>query len=351
MPLVIAKVDSNDTRQTREISPPGVSLRWLLWLPFALALVIAARIRKAFTSPEIDVEWRVPHSKVSSATVDGSVATLRNVRNLTFEHWSHKNDLPPTSFDAPYFFDTRVDLDSITDIYLGFTPCHVFMTFCLAPPTASEYITLSIEHRHDFVGAPKPSAWHYLSGRFVVYAGLCTESDILFRCIHRRGSPPPIVLFPIRDLRANANSEERRQIHRLTFLSMLGRVNELAKRPETYDYLTNSCATNTMILGNRAIAEVTRAYRRRALWMKGLLSYLIGREAGMQHLLHKNELIDHTRMDLAVDHASFADVHTYCNITPQLIHLVGKGVTGDSLSRHLRKRFKNAEKSTAMRES
>jgi len=140
---------------------------------------------------------------------------------------------------------------------------------------------------------------------------------------------------------AGALPFERKLIHRLVFLNALKRCNDVADTPETYDYFQNSCATNTMGLGNLAIGGVTRLHTRKNLWLRGLASFMSKTELGMQHLLYEMKLIDRGAIDHdGADQMNFEELHEYCNITPQLQELMAQGVTGEALSVAVRERFR-----------
>jgi len=146
--------------------------------------------------------------------------------------------------------------------------------------------------RMDFAGAPKPGWWTYFTGAYTLYPCWSIEEDQFNRCMTKKDWPYGIFLYPLRDRRANATSYERSLIHRLTFLEAVKRVNGVAETPEHYGYLNNSCATNTMRIGNLAIGSITRKHRRKGLWRRGLLWFLSHTEEGMQRLLFDEDLID-----------------------------------------------------------
>jgi len=321
----------------------GMLITVPLWVPVLIGYRLVVRVMKANTPPTNDKPWFINNHWLTRARFEGQTAHIDNVRSMNMEQWKNKAKLPIPEGPSPYHQQRTIDMDAIDGVYLMFSPFHVFLNFRVKTDEGHEHLVLSVEGRHQYHGAPDLGFWAYTNGSLTLYPTMTTEEDAFYRCASAGEFPYPICMYPIRDMTADALPYERRLIHRLVLLNALKRCNEVADTPETYDYFQNSCATNTMALGNLAIGGVTRRHTRKNLWLRGLASYLSRTELGMQHLLYEMNLIDRAAIDRDDAHEmDFDALHQHCDISPQLQELMAQGVKGEALSQAVRERFRSA---------
>jgi len=312
-----------------------------LWLPMLILYRVVVRVMKANNPPTNDKPWFINNHWLTRARFEDHIAHVDNVRHMSMEQWANKTTLPKPDGPSPYHQQRTINMDAVDSIYLMFSPFHVFLNFRIKTDEGFEHLVLSVEGRHQYHGAPTLGFWSYTNGSLTLYPTLTTEEDAFYRCASAGEFPYPVCMYPVRDMAAGALPFERKLIHRLVFLNALKRCNDVADTPETYDYFQNSCATNTMGLGNLAIGGVTRLHTRKNLWLRGLASFMSKTELGMQHLLYEMKLIDRGAIDHdGADQMNFEELHEYCNITPQLQELMAQGVTGEALSVAVRERFR-----------
>jgi hypothetical protein len=184
-----------------------------------LTLIILVR-------PSNHRNWTLDTQRLSSAVISGDSVQISNVRNARYRstsdydvHWENRN------------YDLR-KLESVWFVVEPFSdfrgPAHTFLSFGFGN---GEYLAVSIEIRKE-----KGESFSPISGLLRQYELIYVigdERDLIgLRANYRHDK---VYLYKMR-----ATSEQTREL----FVSMLKRANKVAKNPEFYNTLTNTCTTN-----------------------------------------------------------------------------------------------------------
>jgi hypothetical protein len=171
------------------------------------------------------------------AEVRGSQVTVRNVRNSQY----FANDMYLVDY-----YDKTFDLNAVRSVDFIVVPfagmpalAHTMLSFTIGGPNGKpEHLAVSVEvrkERGELYNPLKGSANQYE----LIYV-LADERDVIQYRTNFNGED--VLLY-----RATASPEDAR----LLLTDVLERVNEIAKRPEFYDTLTNNCTTNIVRHINR----------------------------------------------------------------------------------------------------
>jgi hypothetical protein len=191
-----------------------------------LVLGVAGSVAWSAIEPGNDRAWIAEQSRLPTATFDGSIVAIENVRNFD---WSGDGE-PVRRWDRRTY-----DLDAIESVWFVLTPfatdwrgpAHAFLSFGFAD---SQYIAISVEARRE-VG----ETYSILKGllkRFEITYVIGDERDLIG--VRTERQLDEVYVYPIR-----AQPEAVRRL----FTDMLERANELAARPEFYGSLRNNCTT------------------------------------------------------------------------------------------------------------
>jgi hypothetical protein len=200
------------------------------------ALVGCRTVEKTFR-PSHFRDWVPEQALLPQADFHGNEATIRNVRNCQY----FANDVYLVDY-----YDKTVDLNDVRSVdfivvpFAGFPAlAHTMMSFEIQQPDGkSDYLAVSVETRKE-----KSEQYNPVKGsarQYELMYVLADERDVL-------------------QLRTNFNREDVFLYHttatpeaaRMLLADVLGRVNELAKKPEFYDTLTNNCTSNIVRHVNR----------------------------------------------------------------------------------------------------
>ena len=319
----------------------GAILLAVLAVALGLYVIVYVKCRRAIPTndrPWFATNWWLPH-----VTFDGNQAVVTGIRNFTLAQWKQWKTLPlDPSEPSPYHIDKTYDMDDCRQVWLGFSPFHVWMSFEFGGGKSGQfpdYLVVSTEHRHQFQDAPRPGLWNFLTNKFEVYSCLCTENDIFNRCLSQNPEAPhPLILFPVTDMHRECVDYERSLNRRKMLYYALKRANHVAANPESYNYLFNCCATNTAKLGKMAL-ELREELP--GFWY-GFLVFLRYRERGMLHALYDLNVIN----SASVKGATFEEVREFGNVTGKLMELTNRGVAGNELSWRVRERFRSVGEQT-----
>jgi hypothetical protein len=192
----------------------------LLLLPLAPFAIAAAR------TPSHDRAWAPDQAVLPWAEVRGRELVVHGVRNAVYR--------TVDDFDVRWE-DRRYDLDALETVWFVVEPfgdwkgpAHTFLSFGFA---GGEYLALSVEIRKEVGESFSP--WRGLIGDYELMYVAGDERDLIhLRASHRRDE---VYLYPIR---------ARREQVEAMLLGMLERANELRRRPELYNTVTNNCTSN-----------------------------------------------------------------------------------------------------------
>lgn len=190
-----------------------------------LTLALAAA---SWTSvrPATDRAWTAAHAHGPTATFDGSVVTVRNIRDFRY----------PADGSTVAAWDERTyDLDLLESVWFAVVPfstdwrgpAHTFLSFGFAD---SSYLAISVEARRE--EGEEYSMAKGLLKRFELLYVVGDERDLIG--VRAARQEDEVYLYPVR-----TDPERMRAL----LVSMLERANALAERPEFYGTLRRNCTT------------------------------------------------------------------------------------------------------------
>jgi len=213
---------------------------WAFWvsrrklMPAAAFASVLGVVAWWFTiTPSGDRNWRPEVAVMPRAVIDGDHVRLTGVRNFDYRS---RNDF------TVHYEEREVDLSHLTgvDFYVSYWTegpvAHTFVSFIFdnAAP-----LSISIETRPEVGRGFEPIASAFKQFELIYVVG--EERDIVgVRAIHRREA---VYLYHL-----NSSLADVREL----LLVYLGRINELADRPEFYNLFTNSCTINIIRYANAA---------------------------------------------------------------------------------------------------
>jgi hypothetical protein len=230
-------------------------------------------------APSNSRDWQTDVATLASATIDGDVVTVHNIRNFDYR----------SEFDyKPRYYDKRFDLRELTGVdvvavyWMGPAIAHVFLSFAFGN---DDHLAISIETRKE-----KGEAYSTLKGffrRYELYYVVADERDVIrLRTNYRRDPVEDVYVY-----RAKGDLESGKRL----FLEYLRQINALNTHPEFYNTLTTNCTTSIWL--NTRVNEthlpldwrvLVSGYLPRFLYENGRL------EAGgmsftdLQHSVHVN---------------------------------------------------------------
>jgi hypothetical protein len=206
--------------------------RWRALLAFAglLAPVLAWW---SLLTPSNDRQWQPEVARVPSATIQGDLVTVRNIRNFDYRT---ETDFTPRYEERTYDLRRLDRVDLVAVYWMGPAIAHLFLTFGFG----DDHLAISIEARKE-----RGEGYSSLGGFFrqyeLVYV-VADERDVIrLRTNYRKDPPEDVYVY-----RLQGSIENGRRV----FLDYLRAINELAERPQFYNTLTTNC-TNVIFLHAR----------------------------------------------------------------------------------------------------
>lgn len=179
-------------------------------------------------APSNDRPWQRDVAVRPSATLDGNLITLHNVRNFKYRS---EFDYTPSYYDKQVRLDELVGVDLIATYWMGPAIAHVFLSFAFAD---GQHVAVSIETRKE-VG----ESYSTLNGffrQYELYYVVADERDVIgLRTNYRQDPPEQVYLY-----RLQGDLENARRL----FMAYIERINQLHERPEFYNTLTTNCTTS-----------------------------------------------------------------------------------------------------------
>lgn len=176
--------------------------------------------------PSTDREWNTDQDRLPTATFDGDLVTIRNVRDFAYENTTSYNaswrevTINLSEVESTWFMVERFDA------FRGLA--HTLVSFGFKD---GSYLAVSAEIRKE-----KGESFSPVKGllrQYELMYVVATERDVIgLRTNHRKDD---VWLYPIR-----ATPEQSRAM----LTSMLERANHLSEDPEFYNTATNTCTTN-----------------------------------------------------------------------------------------------------------
>ena len=206
-------------------------------------LGIGQDIRNEF-QPNNNRKWVQNHAVLQTAEFNGSIVTVRNVR---YSRYESAEDYTTQYYDATFNLDDIRTLDLVMVPFQGIDRlAHIESSFGFAD---GRQIGFSIEARYEEGEKYDPAAAGMQ--QFELMYLFADERDMirLATDVHKNN---------VHIYRLNFEPHEVR----VMFVDALQRANKLAKQPEFYHPLTNSCVTNLIAHINKGRPNaVPREYR------------------------------------------------------------------------------------------
>ncbi len=213
---------------------------WAFWVSghrrmpaVAYALMLGVVAWWITISPSQDRNWRAEVAVAPRALIDGDLVRLTGVRNFDYRS---RDDF------TEHYEEREIDLSHLTglDFFVSYWTegpiAHTFVSFIF--DNASP-LSISIETRPEKGRGFEPIASMFKQFELIYVVG--EERDIVgVRAIHRGEA---VYLYRL----ATRPDDARRLL-----MVYLGRINELADRPEFYNLFTNSCTINIVRYANAA---------------------------------------------------------------------------------------------------
>jgi Domain of unknown function (DUF4105) len=200
--------------------------RWR-WRGVAALAVLFVAVLVRFFSVEAsnDRDWQADVAVLPSAEIEGSIVTVRNIRNFDYRS---ETDYTPAYHDKRFDLDQLVGVDLVAAYWMGPAIAHTFLSFEFA---GGEHLAISIETRKE-----KGEGYSTVKGFFRQYElhyVVADERDVIrLRTNYRRDPPEDVYVYRIQGPIDNG---------RKVFLAYMEQINALAQRPAFYNTLTGNC--------------------------------------------------------------------------------------------------------------
>lgn len=179
--------------------------------------------------PRQDRNWAPDVAHGVSARLEGSIATLENVRNFA---WSSADAAVPRWETRRYDLDQLQTVDMITSTWGDPDIAHLIVSFGFAD---GQRVAFSVEIRKELGESFSNIGGFFRQFELALIAA--DENDIVRLRTNLRGED--VHLFPVK-----LNAEQRRAL----FLSYVNFGNRLAAKPEFYNTVTANCASTVYTL-------------------------------------------------------------------------------------------------------
>jgi hypothetical protein len=237
--LIIYTGPANDfLRNTLAASFSAASLAVLIalcvrpWRWYAVgsyfALVAVMLLWFYSIEPSNTRNWQTDVATLASATIDGSVVTVHNIRNFEYRN---EFDYTPRYYDKRFDLRELTGVDVVTVYWMGPAIAHVFLSFEF---NNNDHLAISIETRKE-----KTEDYSTLKGffrRYELYYVVADERDVIrLRTNFRRDPIEDVYVY-----RSKGDIENGRRL----FLEYIRQINLLNTEPEFYNTLTTNCTTS-----------------------------------------------------------------------------------------------------------
>jgi len=216
----------------------NISSRFALTAIVLLGLsATGCRSIQKIAAPSNIRNWDSDQAVLAYAEYRGNEVTVHNIRHCRY-------------FDEDVLvvdhYDDTFNLDDLTAVDFFIVPfegmpslAHTMLSFEFQPPRGKpKHLVVSVETRYE--EGETYAAWKGSVRQYELMYVVADERDVVQLRTNHRGED--VYLY-----RTTATPEQGRRL----LVDVLGRVNELASRPEFYDTITNNCTTNIVRHINR----------------------------------------------------------------------------------------------------
>lgn len=191
-----------------------------------LIIIILYTLLVIFIRPSTNRNWNEDQKVLQTVEVKDNLIMVKNVRNFTYRS---------TTDYTPGYYDRTYDLNKLKKVYFIVEPfsgyvgaAHTFLSFEFED---NVFVSISVEIRKE--KGESFSAVKGLLRQYELTYVIADEKDVVkLRSNYRKDQ---VYVYPVK-----ADLEKSKTL----FLSMIQRADKLAKDPEFYNTLTNTCTTN-----------------------------------------------------------------------------------------------------------
>lgn len=176
-------------------------------------------------APSNDRDWQPEVARLPTATLDGSLLTVRNVRNFGYRG---ERDFTERWETRTYDLDTLVGLDMFISFWGPTLYGHTLSSWEFAD---GSHLAVSIETRKE--KGEEYSALHGFFRQYELYYVVADERDLIGLRANHRGEQ--VQLYRI----GGSPSKGRGLL-----LDFVAAINAIAERPRWYNALTHNCTTS-----------------------------------------------------------------------------------------------------------
>ena len=175
--------------------------------------------------PSNERDWSVDQAILPTADIGEDSVTIHNIRNFTY---TSASDYTPAYYDKTFSLKTLESVWYVVEPFSRRGLAHTFLSFGFKD---GSYVSISVEIRKEKGESFSP--WKGLLRNYELMYVVADERDVIkLRSNFRKDQ---VYLYPIK-------TDDGRK--RALFLDMLIRANKLAREPEFYNTLRNTCTTN-----------------------------------------------------------------------------------------------------------
>jgi hypothetical protein len=177
-------------------------------------------------TPSNDRDWQPDVAVLPSATIDGDLVTLHNIRNIEYRT---ATDFTPRYYDKTFDLRRLESMDLISSYWAGEAIAHLFVSFGFG---GQDYVAISMETRKE-----RTEDYSTLKGFFKQYElfyVVADERDVIRLRTTYRQPQEDVYLY-----RARGSPAQGRRL----FLDYVRDINRLVEQPAFYNTLTTNCTT------------------------------------------------------------------------------------------------------------
>ncbi|NOT12550.1 MAG: DUF4105 domain-containing protein [Methylococcaceae bacterium] len=197
-------------------------------LPACLILFTAILTWWCFISPSNERQWQPDVAKLASASFEGDIVTVHNIRNFDYRS---EFDYQPGYYTKTYDLNKLEGVDLMAVYWMGPAIAHTILSFNFGD---NDHLAVSIEARKEH-----NEGYSTIKGFFRQYELIYIVADerdvIRLRTNYRKDPPEQVYLYRIQGPQQNA---------RRLFLEYMKKINGLNTEPEFYNTLLDNCTTS-----------------------------------------------------------------------------------------------------------
>jgi len=180
--------------------------------------------------PANDRLWQADASKLAHASVEGSLVTVHNIRNFSYQS---EFEYQSNYYDKTFDLDKLEGIDLFAVYWMGPAIAHIIMSFDFGE---NNHLAVSIEARKE-AGEGYSTIKGFFRQYELIYI-VADERDVIGLRTHYRKDPPEQVYR----YRLNGSKVAKENAKRL-FLEYIDSINTLYKEPAFYNTIMANCTS------------------------------------------------------------------------------------------------------------